>query len=211
MKVLDCDSSSRTIVKSGVNYIFGIWSLPVGQVIVYRTDSVEDESKLYYIPIAGTSDPAIITYASAPEYNVTAVSYDRINDRWIITAISDLTETIDIIDRANPSTHSVLEPMAYNDFKTLLITVANPTGGLITIVSPYTAEDSGLDVEWVAYLLDEAGYEIGQLALTEVNSSPEYTRKLTPLENGTILIETNNCSFNVSASTESIPILSKTC
>jgi hypothetical protein len=211
LEAVNEECATRTLVKQGVDRIFGVWNSPEGQLIVYRTTPVDDESMLFYMPVDGTSDPVMITYASAPEYYVTAVSYDRVKDRWIVTAISDLTETIDIIDRKDPSVHTVLDPMPYNDFATLLITVANPSGGFIAIVSPYTAVDRGVEAAWVAYHLDEAGNELGRLQLTEVNEVPETTRKVTPMENGTILIETATCSFNLSAGPESQPTLTRTC
>jgi len=99
LEAVNEDCSTRTLVKQDVDRIFGVWNSPEGQLIVYRTTPINDESMLFYMPVDGTTDPVMITYASAPEYYVTAVSYDRVKDRWIVTAISDLTETIDIIDR----------------------------------------------------------------------------------------------------------------
>jgi len=211
LEVVNEECSTRTLVKGDVDRIFGVWSSPVGQMIVYRTKTVEDESKLFYIPVESTSDPVMISYASAPEYYVTAVSYDRVKDRWVVTAISDLTETIELIDRKDPSIRTLLEPMPYNDFATLLITVANPSGGFIAIVSPYTAVDQGVEANWVAYQLDEAGNELGRQEIAEVNAVPETNRKITPLENGTILIETESCSFNLSAGPDLQPVLTSTC
>jgi len=209
--VLRKDCSTGILVAGGVEHVFGIWNTVEGVLVVYRTVPVDGEAELLAVPLDESSLPVRIGYAAAPEFNVTAVSYDRAGDRWEITAISDLTETIDLVDRGNPAVHTVLDPFPYNDFSTLLVTVADQNDGFITVVSPYTAVDSGVESAWFAYQMDAKGNEVGRLELLEVNSTPEASRKLVPLEEGAIQIVTDACTFILRSGAEGVPDIDRIC
>lgn len=176
------------LVEDGVDHIFGIWDTVGGAVIVYRGVAVGDEAELLSVPVNGSTAAAKIGYAAAPEFFVTAVSYDRLTDHWVTTAISDLTETIDRISRGNPDDHVVFEPYPYNDSETMLMAAPVKGGGFIAVISPYSAVDSGIEPRWYAAQLDSSGAEVARVELVDVNTSVETSRLLIPLEQGQIMI-----------------------
>jgi hypothetical protein len=116
---------------------------------VFYTRPVDsEEADLMAVTLTG--NPWRISVGEAPEYAVVAVSHDPAYGHWVLTAMSDLTETIVIVDQ-EADVVRVLEPYPYN--KGPLLMLAEPVeGGFFVVEGP-----EGVVTEWSVALLDTEG------------------------------------------------------
>lgn len=140
-------ADSTTVLADGVERLVDVREVD-GATNVFYTVRDGEESDLMVVDPDGTSTR--IAVGDAPEYSVIAVAGHPDGDRWVLTAVADLTEVIVEVDRTGREIRTIT-PYEYN--KPPFLILAEPL------------EDEGF------FLLeaeegDEAGWSVALLTAT---------------------------------------------
>ena len=125
------------VLADGVASVLGVGARSGISTFVYGGETDEfGEAPLRSVSVDGSTFE--LGVAVAPEFAVTGAEYDAMNDRWVLTSVSDLTEGFTSVPASGESVEALeaLFPFEYNRGPFLTAVAADGTGGFVGLLAP---------------------------------------------------------------------------